>query len=57
MAKKGNRITIGLSCSVCKNRNYTSSKNTVETKEKLSFKKFCNFCRKVTEHVEGTKLS
>jgi len=56
MAKKGNRISIGLTCSVCKNRNYISSKNTIETKEKIALQKFCKHCRKITEHTEGSKL-
>ncbi len=56
MAKKGNRILIGLVCSVCKNRNYTSSKNTINIKEKLTLSKFCKHCRKSSEHSETTKL-
>ena len=49
---KNNRILLSLQCSVCKNKNYTSSKNTINTKEKLNLKKFCKFCRKETEHQE-----
>ncbi|MBI2595404.1 50S ribosomal protein L33 [Candidatus Daviesbacteria bacterium] len=56
MAKKANRIDLGLECSVCKSRNYVTSKNTVNTKEKLSLKKFCRKCRKVQIHNEFTKL-
>lgn len=57
MAKKGeHRITIGLVCSVCKNRNYVTQKNKMETPEKLKLNKFCKFCRKVTEHKETDKL-
>ncbi|OGE15092.1 50S ribosomal protein L33 [Candidatus Daviesbacteria bacterium RIFCSPHIGHO2_12_FULL_37_11] len=56
MAKKGNRQIFGLICSVCKNRNYLSSKNTVNIKDKLSFKKFCKHCRRITEHSENSKL-
>jgi large subunit ribosomal protein L33 len=57
MAKKGeHRITIGLVCSVCKNRNYVSTKNKLETPEKLKLNKFCKHCRKVTEHKENEKL-
>lgn len=52
MAKKGNRQNLGLECSVCKSRNYITSKNTMTTKDKLTFKKFCRECRKVTEHNE-----
>ena len=57
MAKKGeHRITIGLTCIICKNRNYVSTKNKMETPEKLKLKKFCKHCRKVTEHKEVEKL-
>ncbi|CAN5118702.1 hypothetical protein BH11PAT1_BH11PAT1_6450 [soil metagenome] len=57
MAKKGeHRITIGLVCSVCKSRNYVSQKNKMETPAKLLLKKFCKFCRKVTDHKENEKL-
>jgi large subunit ribosomal protein L33 len=57
MAKKGeHRIKIGLVCQVCKNRNYISEKNKMETPEKLVLKKFCNHCRKITDHKETDKL-
>lgn len=52
MAKKGNRILLSLQCSVCKNKNYTSTKNTINTKDKLAIKKFCATCRKETGHGE-----
>lgn len=55
MAKKGNRQLFTLQCPVCKNRNYTVSKNVVQSKEKLTLNKFCPHCRKQTEHTE-TKL-
>lgn len=56
MAKKGNRILIGLQCSVCKGKNYTSTKNVINTKDKMTLQKFCAVCRKESEHQE-TKLS
>jgi large subunit ribosomal protein L33 len=56
MAKKGNRILIGLTCEVCKNRNYISSKNVINTKDKVELSKFCKTCRKNTTHQEVTKL-
>lgn len=56
MAKKGNRQLIGLVCSVCKNRNYTSSKNVINIKDKITLKKFCKNCKKITEHSESNKL-
>jgi large subunit ribosomal protein L33 len=57
MAKKGDhRMTIGLDCSVCKNRNYVTQRNKINTTEKLKLKKFCKYCQKVTEHKEASKL-
>ncbi len=52
MAKKGNRILIGLQCSECKSKNYTTEKNVINTKDKVNFKKFCSACRKQTMHQE-----
>jgi len=57
MAAKGEqRITIGLTCTVCKSRNYVTTRNKANTPEKLKLKKFCKHCRKVTEHKETEKL-
>jgi len=53
MAKKGNRQLISFDCSECKNRNYTSEKNTVLHKDKMAINKYCNHCRKHTLHNEG----
>lgn len=56
MAKKGNRQMFGLSCVACKNIGYISERNKVNTPDKLVIKKFCNNCRKRTEHKETSKL-
>ncbi|MCX6783199.1 MAG: 50S ribosomal protein L33 [Candidatus Levybacteria bacterium] len=56
MAKGENRLTLAMACTVCKNRNYMTSRNRVNTIEKLLLKKFCNHCRKVTDHKETDKL-
>ena len=57
MAAKGeNVIKLALFCSVCKNRNYITTRNKVNTLDKLKLNKFCNHCRKVTEHKETEKL-
>ena len=56
MAKAEHRITLGLVCSVCKNRNYVTTRNKLNTLEKLLLKKFCKHCKKVTEHKETEKL-
>jgi large subunit ribosomal protein L33 len=49
------RELIAFECEECKRRNYTSTKNRRKTTEKLSFKKYCSFCRKHKEHKE-TKI-
>jgi len=57
MAVKGeHRVKIGMVCTVCKNRNYITTRNKVNTPEKLRLKKWCRHCRKVTEHKETEKL-
>jgi large subunit ribosomal protein L33 len=43
---------IHLECSVCKRRNYATSKNKRTNTEKLVRKKYCKFCRKHVEHKE-----
>jgi len=56
MALKDTTIKFGLICSVCGRRNYVTSKNKIENKEKLVLKKYCPHCRKHTEHKENEKL-
>ncbi len=57
MGKKSeHRVTVGLICSVCKNRNYLSSRNKLNTTDKLLLKKYCKHCRKMTDHKENEKL-
>ena len=57
MASKGDqRVKIALICTVCKNRNYITTRNKVNTLEKLKLKKFCKHCKKVVEHKETEKM-
>lgn len=56
MAKGEHRIKIGLVCTVCKSRNYITMRNKLNTPNKLTLKKFCKHCRKVTDHKETDKL-
>jgi large subunit ribosomal protein L33 len=56
MAKKGSRQLFALLCSVCKNQNYVTEKNKVNTPDKLELKKYCKKCRKSTPHKESSKL-
>jgi len=56
MAKKGSRFLLGLTCSVCNRMNYVVEKNKVNTTVALKLKKYCNNCKKRTEHKEKKKL-
>ncbi|OGG15516.1 50S ribosomal protein L33 [Candidatus Gottesmanbacteria bacterium RIFCSPHIGHO2_02_FULL_39_11] len=56
MAKKEHRVLLGLVCTVCKSRNYNTSKNKTNIKEKLLLKKYCKHCKKRTDHKETDKL-
>lgn len=53
--KKGQRQRFLLACPECNRRNYVTTKNTYNDKEKLALNKYCLQCRKATEHKE-TKL-
>jgi len=46
------REIITLQCPECKNRNYSTTKNKKTTTGRLEFSKFCNTCRKHTDHKE-----
>jgi large subunit ribosomal protein L33 len=54
MAAKGkeNRIVITLACTVCKERNYITSKNKVNDKDRLELRKYCRRCRAHQPHRE-----
>ena len=56
MAKGEHRQIFGLKCSTCKNVNYITERNKLNTENKLLLKKYCRHCRKVTEHKEVEKL-
>jgi len=57
MAKKGGaRIMVGLQCTKCKSRNYVTSRNKLNTEEKLKLEKYCPKCKVKTPHKEVAKL-
>lgn len=56
MAKKEQRIIIGLVCTVCKAQNYMTERSKLNTPDKLKLLKYCPKCRKHTEHKESGKL-
>ena len=47
------RTIISLECTVCKRRNYTTTKNKKTQSEKLKIKKYCPYDRKHTDHKEA----
>ena len=51
--KKGDRLVIHLECATCHNKNYSTRKNKKNDKERLVLQKFCNTCKKITEHKES----
>ncbi|MFA5320093.1 MAG: 50S ribosomal protein L33 [Candidatus Omnitrophota bacterium] len=46
------REIITVECTVCKNKNYTTTKNKKKHQDKLELKKFCRACRKHSPHKE-----
>ncbi|MFH1479089.1 MAG: 50S ribosomal protein L33 [Candidatus Omnitrophota bacterium] len=46
------REIIIISCTDCKRKNYTSTKNKKKQAGRLEIKKFCRFCKKRTLHKE-----
>ncbi|MFC1553237.1 50S ribosomal protein L33 [candidate division KSB1 bacterium] len=52
MADKKKREIIILACTVCKQRNYSTTKNKRLHSERLEHKKYCKFCREHTIHKE-----
>jgi large subunit ribosomal protein L33 len=52
VAKNERRIKVTLECEVCKRRNYITTKNKVNDRERIELKKFCRFDRQQTLHKE-----
>ena len=52
MAKNERRIKVTLECEVCKNRNYITTKNKNNDRERIEMKKFCRWDRQHTLHKE-----
>jgi large subunit ribosomal protein L33 len=46
------REIITISCTVCKRKNYTSTKNKKTTPDRLELSKYCRWCKKHTPHKE-----
>ncbi len=56
MAQKRTDKIVALVCSECKRQNYITTRNKVNMEGKLVLKKYCKFCKKITEHKESSKL-
>ena len=52
MALKGANQVITLECTVCKERNYTTTKNKKKHTERFELNKYCPRCCKHTPHRE-----
>mgnify|MGYP001181844785 FL=1 len=46
------RAQVTLECQECKRRNYITSKNKAEQRERIELKKYCRWDRKHTLHKE-----
>ncbi|WP_018249370.1 50S ribosomal protein L33 [Orenia marismortui] len=46
------REIITLECTDCKRRNYSTTKNKKNQRERLEIKKYCKFCKEHTVHKE-----
>ncbi|MFH0825871.1 MAG: 50S ribosomal protein L33 [Pseudomonadota bacterium] len=46
------RDIVTLSCTECKRKNYTTTKNKKSKPDKLQFMKYCRYCRHHTPHKE-----
>ena len=56
MAKKGEkRKIIGLTCDACKQRHYYTSKNTMNTPDRVELKKYCHVKRVMAKQTETKK--
>jgi large subunit ribosomal protein L33 len=52
VAKSDNRPKITLACEECKRRNYITTKNKVNDRDRIGMKKYCSWCRHHTPHKE-----
>ncbi len=43
MAKNEKRVKVTLACEVCKRRNYITTKNKQNDRERIEMKKYCRF--------------
>ena len=56
MAKNEKRVQVTLACEVCKRRNYITTKNKLNDRERIEMQKFCRWDR-TPHHAQGDSLS
>jgi large subunit ribosomal protein L33 len=52
MPKNDKRVKVTLACEVCKRRNYSTTKNKTNDRERIEMQKFCRWDRQHTLHKE-----
>ena len=52
VAKNEKRVKVTLECEVCKRRNYITTKNKQNDRERIEMRKYCRFDRQHTLHKE-----
>ena len=52
VAKSDKRPGVTMACEQCKRRNYQTTKNKVNTRDRLQLKKYCPWCSSHTDHRE-----
>ena len=52
MARNDKRMQVTLECQECKRRNYITTKNKVNDRERIELKKYCTWDRHHTLHKE-----
>ena len=52
MAKNDKRVQVTLECTTCKRRNYITTKNKINDRERIELKKYCRWDRVHTVHKE-----
>ena len=52
MARAEKRIKVTLACDVCKRRNYITTKNKTNDRERIALQKYCRWDHKHTLHRE-----
>jgi len=52
MAKNEKRVKVTLACEECKRRNYITTKNRQNDRERIEMRKYCRFDQRHTLHKE-----